>query len=311
MRIIYVYGMLLPGRNGRQEGLETAFEVLTAAGRSHGLLASGMVARIGRAWPRRHERQTNFDERLRFAPLHGEFRSVGSSPRPGRRTPPRRRLDGSHHLPRLGVPEADIDQTPARRRVPADGRSDRDAAGVPPQRRRRRSRGSRCPRAASSCNGPRDSAPSSTWRAAAPRCSGTRTAGWRPGPGRSSWWIRSSCPSACEGYPLDIPGPEIARTITVRPEATTLTYSHPAFTVRHVLVRADRRAGAGDAARRREHAADDGHRLVPPAVAPDVAGRPADRRRLLGREGAGLHDRRGDAALRRRSSARRARATCP
>jgi glycogen debranching enzyme len=38
-----------------------------------------------------------------------------------------------------------------------------------------------------------------------------------------------------EGYPLDIPGPEIARSITVRPEATTLTYSHPAFTVRHVL----------------------------------------------------------------------------
>jgi glycogen debranching enzyme len=38
-----------------------------------------------------------------------------------------------------------------------------------------------------------------------------------------------------QGYPLDIPGPEIARTITVRPEATTVTYSHPAFTVRHVM----------------------------------------------------------------------------
>jgi glycogen debranching enzyme len=38
-----------------------------------------------------------------------------------------------------------------------------------------------------------------------------------------------------QGYPLDIPGPESARTITVRPEATVLTYSHPAFTVRHVL----------------------------------------------------------------------------
>ncbi|HVR71758.1 MAG TPA: GH116 family glycosyl hydrolase [Vicinamibacteria bacterium] len=38
-----------------------------------------------------------------------------------------------------------------------------------------------------------------------------------------------------QGYPLDIPGPEIARAITVRPEATVLTYSHPAFTVRHVL----------------------------------------------------------------------------
>lgn len=38
-----------------------------------------------------------------------------------------------------------------------------------------------------------------------------------------------------QGYPLDIPGPEIARTITVRPEATFLTYSHPAFTARHIL----------------------------------------------------------------------------
>jgi glycogen debranching enzyme len=38
-----------------------------------------------------------------------------------------------------------------------------------------------------------------------------------------------------QGYPLDISGPEIARTITVRPEATILTCSHPAFTVRHVM----------------------------------------------------------------------------
>jgi hypothetical protein len=38
-----------------------------------------------------------------------------------------------------------------------------------------------------------------------------------------------------KGYPVDIPGVEIARTIHVRPEATILTYSHPAFTVRHVL----------------------------------------------------------------------------
>src|SRR5688500_4218716 len=38
-----------------------------------------------------------------------------------------------------------------------------------------------------------------------------------------------------QGYPLDIPGPEIQRTVTVRPEATVLTYSHAAFTVRQVL----------------------------------------------------------------------------
>jgi glycogen debranching enzyme len=38
-----------------------------------------------------------------------------------------------------------------------------------------------------------------------------------------------------QGYPLDIPGSEIQRTITVRPEATLLTYSHAAFTARQVL----------------------------------------------------------------------------
>jgi glycogen debranching enzyme len=38
-----------------------------------------------------------------------------------------------------------------------------------------------------------------------------------------------------QGYPLDIPGPEIARSISVRPEATVVTHSHPAFTVRQVL----------------------------------------------------------------------------
>jgi glycogen debranching enzyme len=37
------------------------------------------------------------------------------------------------------------------------------------------------------------------------------------------------------GYPIDIPGADIARTITVRPEATMLTYAHPAFTVRQVI----------------------------------------------------------------------------
>lgn len=38
-----------------------------------------------------------------------------------------------------------------------------------------------------------------------------------------------------EGYPTPIPGTEIVRNITVRPEATILTYSHSAFTVRQTL----------------------------------------------------------------------------
>src|SRR3989442_3639368 len=38
-----------------------------------------------------------------------------------------------------------------------------------------------------------------------------------------------------EGYPLDIEGTDIVAWIQVRPEATVLTYSHPAFTVREVL----------------------------------------------------------------------------
>jgi glycogen debranching enzyme len=38
-----------------------------------------------------------------------------------------------------------------------------------------------------------------------------------------------------EGYPLDINGPEIAVSINVRPEATTFTYSHAAFTVRQTI----------------------------------------------------------------------------
>jgi len=38
-----------------------------------------------------------------------------------------------------------------------------------------------------------------------------------------------------EGYPLDIESTDIAARIEVRPEATVLTHSHPAFTVRQIL----------------------------------------------------------------------------
>lgn len=38
-----------------------------------------------------------------------------------------------------------------------------------------------------------------------------------------------------EGYPLDIDGDDIMTGISVRPEATTLTYSHAAFTVRQTM----------------------------------------------------------------------------
>jgi glycogen debranching enzyme len=38
-----------------------------------------------------------------------------------------------------------------------------------------------------------------------------------------------------QGYPLDIHGPDIAVAINARPEATTFTYSHAAFTVRQTI----------------------------------------------------------------------------
>lgn len=38
-----------------------------------------------------------------------------------------------------------------------------------------------------------------------------------------------------EGYPLEIDGPEIAKSIIVRPEATVFTYAHAAFTVRQIV----------------------------------------------------------------------------
>lgn len=38
-----------------------------------------------------------------------------------------------------------------------------------------------------------------------------------------------------QGYPLDIQGPDITVSINARPEATTFTYSHAAFTVRQII----------------------------------------------------------------------------
>ena len=38
-----------------------------------------------------------------------------------------------------------------------------------------------------------------------------------------------------EGYPLEIAGSDVAAAIAVRPEATTITYRHAAFTVRQIL----------------------------------------------------------------------------
>ncbi len=38
-----------------------------------------------------------------------------------------------------------------------------------------------------------------------------------------------------EGYPSPVPSTELVKHITVRPEATILTYSHSAFTARHIL----------------------------------------------------------------------------
>ncbi|HYE66945.1 MAG TPA: hypothetical protein VD966_15250, partial [Pyrinomonadaceae bacterium] len=37
------------------------------------------------------------------------------------------------------------------------------------------------------------------------------------------------------GYPLEFDGPDLAVSINARPEATTFTYSHAAFTVRHII----------------------------------------------------------------------------
>src|SRR5207237_7956423 len=38
-----------------------------------------------------------------------------------------------------------------------------------------------------------------------------------------------------EGYPLELSAADTSATINVRPEATTITYSHAAFTVRQTI----------------------------------------------------------------------------
>src|SRR5678815_4084404 len=43
------------------------------------------------------------------------------------------------------------------------------------------------------------------------------------------------CLFTIEGYPLPFRGQDIAVLINTRPEATTLTYSHAAFTVRQII----------------------------------------------------------------------------
>ena len=43
------------------------------------------------------------------------------------------------------------------------------------------------------------------------------------------------CLFTIEGYPLPFRGPDIAVLINTRPEATVLTYSHAAFTVRQII----------------------------------------------------------------------------
>jgi len=43
------------------------------------------------------------------------------------------------------------------------------------------------------------------------------------------------CLFTIEGYPLAFRGPDIAAVINARPEATVLTYSHAAFTVRQII----------------------------------------------------------------------------
>src|SRR6185503_4799475 len=43
------------------------------------------------------------------------------------------------------------------------------------------------------------------------------------------------CNFKIEGYPLAFRGPDIAALINARPEATTFTYSHAAFTVRQII----------------------------------------------------------------------------
>ena len=81
-----------------------------------------------------------------------------------------------------------------------------------------------------------------------------------------------------EGYPLDIDGTDVPPRIDVRPEATVFTYAHAAFTVRQIIFAPVDEPGDRDAARRRQRAAADRHRLVPAAPEADVARGPDDGR---------------------------------
>ena len=91
-----------------------------------------------------------------------------------------------------------------------------------------------------------------------------------------------------EGYPLEIDGPAdraLDRRAARRPPPSpTRTPGSPC--ARSIFAPVDE-PGDRDAARRAERAAPDRRRLLPPAPEADVAGGADDRRRGLGREGAG------------------------
>ena len=72
--------------------------------------------------------------------------------------------------------------------------------------------------------------------AAARRSSATKAVPSKPGCTRSSSSTTSALSFRLKDYPLDIEAQDIAVSIAVRPEATILTYSHAAFTVRQILL---------------------------------------------------------------------------
>ena len=112
--------------------------------------------------------------------------------------------------------------------------------------RPRRARGSRAfdagRRAACASSGTPGAACSSTWSAGDPRSSATRTAALEAWAYPLKLVDDFKLGFLLEGYPLEIDGPQIARWIDVRPEATTFTYSHAGFTVRQIDLRARGRA---------------------------------------------------------------------
>ena len=73
------------------------------------------------------------------------------------------------------------------------------------------------------------------WSAGARRFSATRTARSKRGSTRSKLIDDFNLSFQLQGYPLDIHGPDITVAINARPEATTFTYSHAAFTVRQTI----------------------------------------------------------------------------